>query len=267
MANRFHILGSSSSGNCSIIETDDSIVMIDAGFSAKKIEELMQPTGLTINDIDAVFITHEHSDHAIGLRGLSRKRPELPFFANQQTAHTLQENLPRKLNWQIFETGSSFRFENFEVSNFAIPHDAYDPVGFVFEIKNPVPGEPNQRVAWATDLGYIPGLVQERIFDVEILVLEANYDLDLLDNNLSRPWSLKQRIKGRHGHLSNADSFEYISNKLSPHWKKIFLAHLSKDCNDICRVNEQFAPLDSHSSFNINIVDPTKSHPLTCDLN
>lgn len=265
MANRFFILGSSSSGNASVIQTDDATIMIDAGFSAKKIEELLSQCNISLNQIDAVFLTHEHSDHAIGIRGLSRKRPELPFYANEQTAQAIQKNLPRQLNWQIFQTGSSFHFKNLEVLNFSIPHDAYDPVGFIFEIKSPS-STTNPRLAWVTDLGYIPKLVQEHIKSVNYLVLESNYDPELLDNNPNRPWSIKQRIKSRHGHLSNIDSYEFLSQNHSSSWQKIFLAHLSKECNDILKVEKQFQSINNNSSFDINIIDPYGSCITTCNL-
>lgn len=252
MSLNFQILGSSSAGNASFLSTPETKILIDVGFTGKKIEELLAGIGQNIDDIDAVFLTHEHGDHCSGVKGLARI-DELRFFANRDTANAIQAKMTRRVNWHLFETGTSFQYKDLEITTFSIPHDAYDPVGYIFK-------QQDKSLAWVTDLGYIPKLVQEKIRDVEILVLEANYDEELLDEDTKRPWSIKQRIKGRHGHLSNKAAFEFISSINNPAWKQVILAHLSRDCNNIERIKSLFAPLLSHTHpFSIEIINPNES--------
>ena len=114
MSTAFHILGSSSSGNCSLLRTENSTVLIDAGFSGKRIEQMLAGVGESLNTIDAVFLTHEHSDHAQGIRGLSR-RADLPIFANRDTAEAVQRKLSKEANWHLFQTGTTFRCRDIDV--------------------------------------------------------------------------------------------------------------------------------------------------------
>lgn len=261
MSVHFRILGSSSNGNCALLQTAHTRVLLDAGFSARKIEQMLESVGESIDTIDAIFLTHEHSDHAQGLRGLS-KRADLPVFANRDTADAVQAKFCRKrVHWQHFQTGTSFRFRDLEVRSFRIPHDAYDPVGFTFSW-----GEdgdlfsPPGNLAWVTDLGYIPAHVLEHIRQVQTLVIEANYDEDLLERDERRPWSIKQRIRGRHGHLSNLATFEALTQILpDSRLEKVYLAHLSKDCNNVALVHEKFAPLAKKLS--LEVVSPEIGTP------
>ena len=254
MAIRFQILGSSSAGNCALLVTEDCHILIDAGFSGRRIGQLLGANGYSIDAIDAVFLTHEHSDHAAGLTGLSRK-PHLQFFANHGTAQAVQGKLKRSANWRIFETGTSFRFRDLEIEAFSIPHDAYDPVGFVFTHGGDTLFTPRRSVAWCVDLGYVSQLVRERVRAAQILVLESNHDHRLLDDDPHRPWSVKQRIKGRHGHLSNEAALEFLESEKAPHWENVYLAHLSRDCNDVALVEEQFNR-NGTRDYSVTVVDP-----------
>ena len=254
MGAEFKILGSSSSGNSAILRTLDFTILIDAGFSAKRLEPMLAESGLSQHDLDGVFLTHEHSDHAAGVRGLSR-RTDLPFFANRDTAKAIQSGLSRRANWKLFETGLPFEFHGLKVSPFSIPHDAYDPVGFLFEWGGDDLFTPRESLAWVTDLGYGTGLVREKIKGVQTLVIESNYDEELLDKDPRRPWALKQRIKGRHGHLSNREAFEFLETVQSPAWRQVILAHLSKDCNEMGRVAETFSTF-SLEDCALSVVDP-----------
>ena len=254
---RFRILGSSSSGNCSFIQTPQARVLIDAGFSGKRIGEMLAGIGVHLDEIDAVFITHEHSDHICGLRALS-KLPRLKVFANYATAQAIRPQICRPVNWQVFESGTSFQFADLQVTAFPIPHDAYDPVGFVF--KTGTGGDlfdPVRSVAWLTDLGHIPANVRERVRGCDVLVLEANHDVELLDNDPVRPFSLKQRIKGRHGHLSNSAALEFLQTVERPAWQHVFLAHLSRECNDPALVRRLFGTtMQGVRNCPITVVDP-----------
>ncbi len=249
MSFNFQILGSSSSGNSGLLCTPNTKILIDVGFSGKKIETLLKSVGENIDNIDAIFLTHEHGDHSSGIKGLSKKT-HLQFFANRDTANYLQSKITRPINWHIFETGTNFQYKDLDITSFSIPHDAYDPVGYIFRH-----GE--RSLAWVTDLGYIPKLVQEKISQVEILILESNYDENLLNEDTKRPWPIKQRIKGRHGHLSNEAAFDFISTTNSPSWEKIYLAHLSRDCNNVERIKNLFSPLlCPKNHFKIEIINP-----------
>jgi len=261
MSEEFTILGSSSSGNCAFLQTGHTKILVDAGFSAKRIGCLLESIGQSLNVIDAVFLTHEHSDHAQGIRGLA-KRAGLPVFANRDTADAIQAKLTNPVNWQLFQTGTEFSFRDLNVRSYALPHDAYDPVGFTFTW-----GEegdlfsPPRSLAWITDLGYIPEHVKEHMRNVHTLVIEANYDEDLLERDERRPWATKQRIRGRHGHLSNHTTFETIEElSRGSCLKRVFLTHLSKDCNNVQLVRRKFASLGP--VLLIDVVDPEFGIPL-----
>jgi len=258
MSTDFQILGSSSNGNCSLLRTGNSKILIDAGFSGKRIGLMLEAIGESVDTMDAVFLTHEHGDHAQGIRGLA-KRADLPVFANRDTADAVQSKLVKKVNWQVFQTGTAFKFRDVAVRSFSIPHDAYDPVGYTFHW-----GEegdlfsPPQSLAWVTDLGYVPEHVKEHISSVHTLILEANYDEALLESDERRPWSTKQRIRGRHGHLSNDACYEILQSlNGTSKVRVVYLAHLSKDCNTVELVQNKFANLSgSDSTFTVNVVDP-----------
>ena len=255
MSVEFQILGSSSGGNCALLHTGQTKVLIDVGFSAKQISCLLEAVGESLDTIDAVFLTHEHNDHAQGIRGLAR-RADLPVFANRDTADAVQAKATKPVNWKVFQTGTDFTFRDLKVRSFALPHDAYDPVGFTFKW-----GEdgdlftPARSLAWVTDLGYVPEHVKEHIRHVHTLVIEANYDEELLERDERRPWSTKQRIRGRHGHLSNNAAFDLVTELSQKSMlEKVYLAHLSKDCNNAHIVRDRFASLGR--SLSVEVINP-----------
>lgn len=260
MAMRFCILGSGSAGNCAFLQTDGCRVLIDAGFSARRLGEMLAGIGESLASLDAIFLTHEHGDHAAGLAGL-KKFPDLKVFANSGTAAAVQAGLERRLAWQIFETGSRFRFADLTVDAFPVPHDAADPVGFVFATGDGGLFAPRRSLGWLTDLGHAPALVQHRVREVDVLVLEANYDDRLLQSDTKRPWAVKQRIAGRHGHLSNRGAREFVSAVEGATWRDVYLAHLSRDCNSLEAVEREFAPL-AGGRFRITAVPPGGGCPL-----
>lgn len=262
MAMRFTILGSSSSGNCALLVSDGCRILIDAGFSARRIGSMLDAAGQTLDSIDAIFLTHEHGDHCSGLTGLCR-RPGLKIFANRGTAEAVQRTLRHRAEWNVFETGTRFRFRDLEIESFSVPHDATEPVGYVFSQGDGDLFSPRRSVAWVTDLGYAPELVRQRIRDVEILVLEANHDALLLQRDTRRPWSVKQRICGRHGHLSNEAARELMASVEKPAWRHVCLAHLSRECNSLECVNTTFADfLRPGLNFHLSVVPPDSSGPV-----
>ncbi len=255
MGFRFKVLGSSSSGNCGLLQTNKSNFLIDAGFSGKKINQLLAPFGITTADINGVFITHEHTDHVLGLKTLSRI-PSIRFFANYQTAEAIQRKHSIPIHWSIFDTGKPFTVEKLFIEPFLIPHDACEPVGFVFRSNTKTPSWVDS-MAWLTDLGHVPEPFKEIVHDVQLLVMESNHDIELLKSNTQRPWSLKQRILSHLGHLSNLETYSFLESTNNYAWKKIFLAHISRDCNDISLVEKIFMPLALKKGFALEIVNPS----------
>ena len=250
---QFSILGTSSSGNSALVVTENCKVLIDAGFSCKRLCGMLEERGVEPGEIDAIFITHEHSDHTTGLSTFCKNfNPQV--YANPLTAKVLQTKLKHRPTWKLFNTGSTFEFRDITVESFALPHDAHDPVGFTFTSGRDDLFSPIRSVAWLTDLGFAPRHVAERIRKVDLLVVEANHDLELLQNDTKRPWSVKQRISGRHGHLSNQAAKDLIASIPKPQWSQVFLAHLSRDCNSSEAVTSAFSDLKDTSPYRIDAI-------------
>lgn len=262
MSMKFCILGTGSSGNCALLQSAGTRVLVDAGFSPRKTAQLLASVGESLDRIDAIFLTHEHGDHAAIVSGLHR-HPHIKVFANAPTARALQDRLDFKLDWQLFQTGARFRFRDLDVESFSVPHDAQDPVGFLFGTG--ADGDlftPRRRLAWLTDLGHAPQHIHERIREVDILVVESNHCSELLKNDTKRPWSLKQRIGGRHGHLSNQSTRALLEAVASPTWRHIFLTHLSRECNSADTVRRAFADAPFAVRCPLSIVEQGTSTPL-----
>lgn len=266
MESLFKILGSSSNGNAAFLNTGYSKILIDAGFSGKKIRQKLEAIGESIETLDAVFLTHEHSDHSVGIRGLSQRK-DLPIYANQDTADALHAKLNKPIHWKIFQTGSEFRFRDLTIRSYSLPHDAYDPVGFNFQWGSDTDDLflKGGSLAWVTDLGYIPEHVKQNILKVDTLVIESNFDEALLNKDEKRPWAIKQRIKGRHGHLSNKVTFDFLNETLKDSkLQTLYLAHLSKDCNSVEHVLKYGAQLKERYPFlDIHVIDPELEFTLT----
>ncbi len=261
MSMKFCILGSGSTGNCALLRSAGARVLVDAGFSPRKTASLLAAVGESFDAIDAIFLTHEHGDHAALVNGLHR-HPRIKVFANPATARTLQQRLDFRVDWQLFETGSRFRFHDLEIESFSVPHDAQDPVGFLFATGGDDLFSPRRRLAWLTDLGHTPQHIHERIREVDILAVESNHCADMLRADTRRPWSLKQRIGGRHGHLSNQSTRAFLEEIASPSWRHIFLTHLSRDCNSPDTVRRAFDGAAFASRCALSVVEPGASTPL-----
>ena len=241
------ILGSSSSGNCGLLIHKGHYYLIDAGFSGKRIKEKLSTFGITPNDLSGIFITHEHQDHILGLKVLSKIKG-LKFYANYKTAQAIENQYQLNAPWCIFDTYDTFVVDELNVKVFPIPHDASDPVGFLFKSES-------ECCAWATDLGHITEEIAPLLSCADILILESNYDTQLLWNHPTRPQYLKERIASQRGHLSNQEAFNFIKNTPN-HWKSIHLAHVSKDCNSVQLLQKMFEPLALSQHFDLEIVDP-----------
>jgi phosphoribosyl 1,2-cyclic phosphodiesterase len=261
MAMRFCILGSGSSGNSALLVTAGARVLVDAGFSARRLAQLLAAVGESLERIDAVFLTHEHGDHASGIEGL-KKYPHIRIFANAPTARAVQASLPHRPSWQIFETGAGFQFRDLEVRSFSVPHDAHDPVGFRFTSGHE--GDlisPRRSLAWLTDLGHAPAHLHEHLRECDVIVVEANHCPQLLQADSRRPWSTKQRISGRHGHLSNEGVRDLLAAVASPRWRRIYLTHLSRDCNSAAAIATALAGVRTQLNCDFAIVGAGEGTP------
>jgi phosphoribosyl 1,2-cyclic phosphodiesterase len=220
---QFTILGSGSGGNCAYLETDEVRLLIDAGFSGRQIRQRLATLSRAPEGLTGILITHEHSDHISGLVGLAAKL-NLPIYCNRQTREAIEGQLQIKINAQLFDTGNSFEIGDVQIDTFSVPHDAIDPVGFLLRTTA-------GQIGFLTDLGHCTKLIIERIRAANILVLETNHDVQMLQDDPKRSWSLKQRILSRHGHLSNEAAADVIEQIVSAELRQLYLGHLSRDCN------------------------------------
>ena len=217
------ILASGSSGNAAVVRTESASFLVDAGLSTKELTLRLGLCGVEPGDLCGILITHEHGDHTKGLAQWAKKH-ETPIFCNRQTALLLREKIVGFHGWKIFESGAEFELEGVTIRSFPVPHDAVEPVGFVIR-------ERSHSFGFLTDLGHSTNLVTESLRGVDALLIEANYDEILLQNDTKRPWSIKQRIQSRHGHLSNTDAAKTVSQIIHDGLSHLLLGHLSRDCN------------------------------------
>lgn len=220
---RFTILASGSSGNCAYLEAGETRLLIDAGLSGRQTRQRLATIGRAPEGLHGILLTHEHSDHIGGLVALAAKL-HIPIYCNRLTAEAVTEITAGKFDFRIFTTGGSFEVNDIGVETFSVPHDAMDPVGFLLRTSA-------GNLGFLTDLGHATRLTIERVRPANVLVLETNHDVKLLQEDLRRPWSLKQRILGRHGHLSNEAGAEVVEQIVSDKLHHVFLGHLSRDCN------------------------------------
>ena len=219
-------LASGSSGNCVLVAEGSSRVLIDAGISCRRIERGLAELGLSLSDIDAVLLTHEHIDHVKGLGVLERKR-SFPVFATRGTADAVLANprlgeLPDGIFCDI-HPDEAFTVGGLTFAPFSVDHDAADPVAFRIECGG-------RRAAVATDLGCFTDYTVRCLSGLDALLLEANHDLRMLETG-PYPYPLKQRIRSDRGHLSNEMAGELIAKIAHPGLCKVMLGHLSKENN------------------------------------
>lgn len=217
------VLGSGSKGNCTYVGAPDSRILLDAGLSGRAVEQRLAEIGVEPASIDGICVSHEHSDHTAGISVL-HKRYGIPVYANSGTIEGMSRNDKlAALPWHIFSTGMPFSIGSFAVEPFSVSHDAMDPVGFIVQ-------NGTVRIGVVTDIGIVTQLIRERLRGCDVIVLESNHDEFLLQE-ACRPWPLKQRIRGRQGHLSNDAAMEMLASIADQRLQHVFLAHLSEDCN------------------------------------
>lgn len=223
------VLGSGSAGNCALVTTDHCRLLVDAGLSARQTNERLALLDLAPEQLDAVLLTHEHGDHCRALDVLCRRFKDVPIYCNALTAEILRrdsECLKSHRHWRVFTTGTDFEIKDVAVQTFAVPHDAVEPVGYMFH-------HGRAALGYLTDLGFATKLVHERVREATTLLIETNHDTALLNADTRRPWSVKQRITSRHGHLSNEAAAAVVAELLhkGAKLKRTVLGHLSRDCN------------------------------------
>lgn len=217
------VLGSGSAGNSALVCTGTSRLLIDAGLSATRLIERLAMAGVAPESLNGIFITHEHGDHCRGLDILTKKHP-LPILCNARTREVMRDSMKGDKNWHIVPGAGSFEFAGLKMETFPVPHDAAEPVGLVLRH-----GEAALGVL--SDVGHITPVMRQKLRALDTLFIEANYDTALLSQDTKRPWSTKQRIQGRHGHLSNEQTAAFIAEMACARLERIVLGHLSQDCN------------------------------------
>ena len=217
------VLGSGSSGNCALVSLGETRVLIDAGLSAKQICLRLEALGVDPDELSAIVLTHEHGDHTRGIDVFCRKRA-LPIYATLHTCAVVRENVSSSVIWTQFDSGAGFEIGEIKIESFSVPHDAVDPVGFVFRCEE-------SSLGVLSDVGHVTRMIVDRLKGVDTLFTEANYDEKMLQEDTKRPWSTKQRISNRHGHLSNDQTAELVGSVAGENLKRVVLGHLSSDCN------------------------------------
>ena len=236
---RFTLLGSGSTGNAVLIATERTKVLIDAGLSAREICRRLAAVGIDPGELDAVIITHEHSDHVGGLKSLLAKtrcrvfisgETEEAYYTQRRWNGNVDEEGQKRRDALVgrrieIKTGNDFNIGDIDFEPFTVPHDAVDNFGFVAK-------SGGVRIAALTDFGHVTPLIREKLRNCDAIVIESNHSRDMLRACPVYSWSLKQRIAGRRGHLSNEDLADWLQNDFDGTARHIVLAHLSQKAND-----------------------------------
>ncbi len=248
-------LGSGSKGNSVYIGTKDTKILIDAGLSGSKIESVLKDINLSLNDIDAVFVTHEHSDHIDGVGVISRKY-NLPIYATEGTWENMYQKIGKisSNNKKLVYNDEGILLNDMFIRPFSVPHDAKEPVCYTV-LYNGI------KVCVATDMGHITKDVIDNIRHCSALVLESNHDVNMLKMS-NYPYNLKNRILGKYGHISNETCGKLLSCVMNDKLKNVFLAHLSQDNNTpelayltVSSILEEFG-IYSEKDVNLHIAKP-----------
>ncbi|UOR10800.1 MBL fold metallo-hydrolase [Halobacillus amylolyticus] len=232
MTLRFSVLASGSTGNAFYIESGDEKILVDAGLSGKKIEGLLEQVDVNPANLSRILVTHEHSDHIKGL-GIMARRYNLPIFANEKTWRAMDGQLGKlsidqKFHFNMEETKT---FGGIDIESFAVSHDAADPMFYTFHRNG-------KKVALVTDLGYVSERIKKTVEGADAYIFESNHDVGML--RMGRyPWSVKRRILGDSGHVSNEDSALALTDIMTDQTRRVYLAHLSLDNNmkDLARMS------------------------------
>lgn len=257
MSMRFSVLASGSTGNAFYIETDQTKLLVDAGLSGKQMDKLFQEVAADPSALDGILVTHEHSDHIKGL-GIMARKYNLPIYANEKTWQAMEKNLGKLTTEQKFHFAANHvqTFGDIDVESFSVSHDAADPMFFAFH-------HGNQKVALVTDLGYVSERIKKTIEGANAFIFEANHDVSMLQMG-GYPWSVKRRILGDYGHVSNEDCGLALSDVITNDTKRVYLAHLSKDNNmkELARMSVDQVLQERDIKMSLHDTDPAKATPL-----
>jgi phosphoribosyl 1,2-cyclic phosphodiesterase len=220
----FCSFSSGSSGNCYLIKTEETAILIDAGIPASRILSGLYRTDTDPEDVKALFVTHEHSDHVSGLNAIAGKLPAMQVYTSAGTWGKLRTRINGD-HRECVEAGTEIRIGNIEVRPFSLSHDAVEPLGYCLRCDG-------KQISIVTDTGVFTDEILSATADSDILVIESNHDVEMLMNGRYPPM-LKQRILGMYGHLSNTAAGEAVLDIMALDRKPrcIFLAHLSRDNN------------------------------------
>ncbi|CAM3808999.1 MBL fold metallo-hydrolase [Alkalicoccus chagannorensis] len=262
MSLKFSVLASGSTGNAIYVETAGQKLLIDAGLSGKKIEKLAAEAGLSLQALDGILVSHEHSDHIKGV-GILARRYQLPVYANEGTWKAMAASvgeipLDQKFT---FATGTQRTFADLDIESFHVSHDAADPMFFSFS-------HDGKKLTILTDTGYVSDRMLGLAEESQALIFESNHDVGMLRMG-HYPWNVKRRILGDEGHVSNEDAGMALAQLVRRSPADVYLAHLSKDNNmkDLARMTvQQTLELEGAApgeDFRLFDTDPEKPTVLT----
>jgi phosphoribosyl 1,2-cyclic phosphodiesterase len=215
-------LASGSKGNSIYFGSEKTKILIDVGISFSQLKLRLSQIKVEINDIEAILITHEHTDHIYGLKVLSEKL-NIPILANSDTAKGIYNNLHILPKFRIFTTLEEFEYKDLQIFPFSIQHDTLDPVGFIIKTNG-------LKFAFCADLGFVTTHIIDTLKDCDYLYIEANHHIPMVHSS-NRSYVYKQRVLSRQGHLSNEDCLKLLNEIIHPKLKHIHIAHISEECN------------------------------------
>ena len=244
------VLASGSKGNAIYISNGSVAILIDAGLSGIEIRRRLHSQGLSPENLSAIVVSHEHSDHIQGVGVLSR-RYGLPVYMSAKTREAAAPQLGKISTLNSFECGRPFTINDLTIHPFSISHDAEDPAGFTVEYNS-------TKIGIATDLGMITSMVKEHLKNCALMILEANHDPTMLIEG-PYPWPIKQRIKSRSGHLSNKDSRDLLLELKHDRLDHVILAHLSEVNNTPQKALEEVTRALNDCSTRITVASQSTS--------
>ena len=257
----FSILASGSSGNCTYIETGQQKILVDAGLSGKKVQGLLAQIDRKMDDVDAIFVTHEHSDHIQGVGILSRKF-NIPIYANKDTWLAMDKNIGivKDENRRYIQPDEMLSLGDIDVMTYSVSHDAISPQFYAFQ-------KGKKQFVMLTDTGYVSQKLRSLLVNANAYLIESNHEIEMLRYG-KYPWSLKQRILSDKGHLSNEDGALAMIDLIGENTSDVYLGHLSRDNNtkqlamhameDILKQHD----VDFQSKIKLHMTDPEIASPL-----
>jgi phosphoribosyl 1,2-cyclic phosphodiesterase len=262
MAVSVTVLASGSKGNSALVSSSRTSLLVDAGLSRRELLRRMAACGEAAGELDAILVTHEHGDHVSGLHVLA-KRLKIPVYMTDATHEAYRRSVRDSAGNRVclerletFQAGCAFQIGDVAVMPFTIPHDAVDPVGFTFT-------SDGIKVGVCTDLGYMPSSVKHHLRGCHVLMIESNHDVEMLRVG-PYPWSVKQRVMSRVGHLSNAALADFLMKDYDRGAEYLILAHLSEENNhpEVARLTAERALGEQRNFVRNQLVLATQHEPL-----